>query len=162
MLVTVNSRVFITGISPLSLAEIGNGFNVAINLSFDEDVAGLCGLADTDIEAALKVCGFTSDYQHHLSRMKEFYHGYHFCDHKKVQTMYNTETCLSYLQFLIQGKEPRLKDPQNSEVSGDLLEILASSPCAIGDFEEALKPDERHCFQPIKYDDVKQSLDLPI
>src|SRR5437773_610008 len=99
MLMEVNSRVFITGISPLYLADIGSGFNVSINLSFDEDVTGLCGLADTDIEAALrKVCPSTSDYQHHLSQMKDFYNGYHFCDYKNVQTMYNTETCLSYLQ----------------------------------------------------------------
>ena len=93
----VHSRIFITGISPLSLVDIGSGFNVAINLSFSEKMCGLCGLADTDIEATLrKVC--SSAFQCHLRRMKEFYNGYHFCDHKTVPTMYNTETCLSYFQ----------------------------------------------------------------
>src|SRR6059058_2081694 len=93
-------RAFITGISPLSLTDIGSGFNIARNLSFDEDLAGLCGLTRTDVEAALKkVCGSDTDaYENHLSVMAKYFNGYHFCDQKPVETMYNTETCLIYLQ----------------------------------------------------------------
>lgn len=94
------SRAFITGISPLSLTDIGSGFNVARNLSFDQDVSGLCGLTHTDIEAALKkVCGSDIEaYNNHLAIMTRYYNGYHFCDQKTVETVYNTATCLSYLQ----------------------------------------------------------------
>ena len=94
------SRTFIIGISPLSLTDIGSGFNVGRNLSFDDDVAGLCGLTYTDIEAALKeVCGLDLEaYNKHLSVITEFFNGHRFCNQKKVETIYNTETCLSYLQ----------------------------------------------------------------
>ena len=96
-------RTFITGISPLSLASIYSGFNVARNLSFHKDVAGLCGLTRSDIQAALrKVCGPDSEaYERHLSAMTEYFNGYHFCNERKVETIYNTETCLSYLQVRI-------------------------------------------------------------
>src|SRR2546423_13011614 len=47
-------KVFITGISPLSLSGVGSAFNVARNLSFHQNLAGLCGLTYSDLKAALK------------------------------------------------------------------------------------------------------------
>ena len=94
------SRTFITGILPLSLTNISSGFSGARNISSDKKAAGLCGLTRTDIEAALKeICGLdTNAYTHHLSVMTKYYNGYHFCNKETVETVYNTETCLDYLQ----------------------------------------------------------------
>ena len=93
-------RTFITGISPLSLTNIGSGFNILRNISFEKEVAGLCGLTRVDLEAALmKVCGSDAkNYENHLLTMTKYFNGYHFCDQDTVETMYNTETCLIYLQ----------------------------------------------------------------
>ena len=93
-------KVFIAGISPLSLNDVANGFNVATNLSFNAVISELCGLTRTDIEAALKeVCGSDLDaYERHISIMAKFFNGYHFCKNKPVEPLYNTETCLRYLQ----------------------------------------------------------------
>jgi hypothetical protein len=97
------SRVFITGISPLSLTDISSGFNVARNLSFNSNIAGLCGLTRTDIEASLReICGSDHEaYEKHLSAMTRCFNGYHFCNKKKIETVYNTQTCLSFLQVSI-------------------------------------------------------------
>ena len=94
------SRVFITGISPLSINGIGNEFNVARNISFHKNVAGLCGLTHEDIEAALnEVCGLdTEACENHLSALTKSFNGYYFCRQTKVEKVYNTETCLSYIQ----------------------------------------------------------------
>ena len=94
------SRVFITGILPLSLAGVGSGFNVARDISFDKDVARLCGLTRKDIEASLKkACDLDINaYKTHLSVVTRYYNGYHFCNERTVDTVYNTETCLNYLQ----------------------------------------------------------------
>ena len=111
-------RVFITGISPLSLSGVCSGFNVARNLSFDRDLAGLCGLTYSDLENALK--GIYNDpeaYNGFLSEMTKFFNGYYFCKHEMVETVYNMETCLAYLQCCIEGVTPEIQDPQNSEVS---------------------------------------------
>jgi hypothetical protein len=141
-------KAFITGIAPLSLTGIGSGFNVATYLSSDEDVAGLCGLTRVDIEAALKEI-YGSDleaYRKHLSDMTTYLNGYHFCNEKTVETVYNTETCLAYLQvrtdispdyFQVSllssvadghghGKRPRASDPLNSEVSEKILRRFAA------------------------------------
>lgn len=125
------SRAFITGISPLSLTDNDSGFNVAVNLSFDDEVAGLCGLTHTDIKAALKeVCGSDLEaYHKHLSVMTEFFDGYHFCNQKKVETIYNTETCLRYLQV-----------KANTSLSLSLLLSVANSH----EHDYSLSLKERH------------------
>jgi hypothetical protein len=47
-------RVFIIGILPLSFSSAGSVFNVGRNVSFHKNLAGLCGLTDSDIRATLK------------------------------------------------------------------------------------------------------------
>ena len=95
-------RAFITGISPLSLSGVGSGFNVARNLSLHKDLAGLCGLTGSDIRTALKqACQDSEARQEHLLAMTKYFNGYHFCDERKVESTYNTETCLGYLQVRI-------------------------------------------------------------
>jgi len=93
-------RSFITGISPLSLTKIGSGFNVAKNVSFQKVAAGLCGLTRSDVEAALKTIPDlnSEDYEKRLRSMAEYYNGFCFCPQGKTETLFNTETCLRYLQ----------------------------------------------------------------
>ena len=155
-------KAFITGIAPLSLAGIGSGFNVAKNLSSSANVAGLCGLTRADIEAALeKVCGSDVDaYKTHLQDMTMHLNGYHFCNHKTLETVYNTDTCLAYLQDVMKGNMPNARDPMNSEVSQQFLRIFAASPCAIADFETGLRRDEKGDFIPFKYDKLEQNFTL--
>jgi hypothetical protein len=149
-------RVFITGISPLSLSSVGSSFNVLTNLSFDKDLASLCGLTHSDLEDALKQMNKEpTERSRILSDMTESFNGYHFCNDETVATVYNTETCLANLQRLIQGKTPNLEDPENSEISEQFLRGLASSAPAIRDFEKATKLDENGKFTPLKYDEFK-------
>jgi hypothetical protein len=98
-------EVFVTGIAPLSLASLGS---ISTNVSSDEDMAGLCGLTRADIEAALEtLCGSDNDaYKRHLQNMITYLNGYHICNQKTLESIYNTETCLAYLQRLKQGKIP--------------------------------------------------------
>ena len=96
-------RTFITGISPLTFSSIRSAFNVTEDLSFNRNVAGLCGLTSSDIQAALKmICGSDlKGYQDHFSSMTEYYNGYHFCRDSNVVPVYNTESCLAYLHVRI-------------------------------------------------------------
>ena len=114
-------RVFITGISPLSLSSVGSSFNVLSNLSFDRDLSGLCGLTTSDVEDALKEIYKEPEKRDPvLLEMIESFNGYHFCKSERVTSVFNTETCLAYLQRLIQGKTPDAEDPENSEISEQL------------------------------------------
>ncbi|KIX03383.1 uncharacterized protein Z518_06935 [Rhinocladiella mackenziei CBS 650.93] len=154
-------RIFITGISPLSLSVLGSGFNVARNTSFDKDLAGLCGLTYSDLEDALK--GIYEDpevYNGFLSEMTKFFHGYHFCNDETVETVYNTETCLAYLQRRIERKTPETRDPENSEVSEQFLKRFAASTPVIRDFEKALECDGKGNFMPVEYDRFRPEFTL--
>ena len=46
-------KCFITGVSPLSMTD----FNIATNVSFEKELAGLCGLSYEDVYAALQLPG---------------------------------------------------------------------------------------------------------
>src|SRR5947209_7413551 len=66
-------RTFFTGISPLSLSSLGSAFNVARNVSFHRDLAGLCGLTYSDLEDALKrIYKDTEVYNGFLSEMTKY------------------------------------------------------------------------------------------
>jgi hypothetical protein len=154
-------RVFITGISPLSLSSVGSSFNVLTNLSFDRDLAGLCGLTHLDLKDALEQMGKEPEECNRvLLDMTKSFNGYHFCNNETVQTVCNTETGLANLQRLIQGKTPNLENPENSEISEQFLRGLASSAPAIRDFEKATKVDENGKFTPLEYDEFKTQLTL--
>jgi hypothetical protein len=154
-------KAFITGITPLSLAGAGSGFNVARNLSSSANIAGLCGLTRADIKAALeKVCGSDLTYKTHLQDMTMYLNGYHFCNHKTLETVYNTDTCLAYLEDVMKGNMPNARDPMNSEVSQEFLRRFAASPGAIADFERGLKRDSMGNFVPFEYDKLKENFGL--
>ncbi|KAL0640096.1 hypothetical protein Q9L58_000924 [Maublancomyces gigas] len=92
-------KCFITGISPLSLVDNTSGFNIAVNLSFEKEVAGLCGLTRADIAAALQViCDSETKAAEHLTQLTKYADGYHFCQNNKVEPVFNTDTSLEYLQ----------------------------------------------------------------
>jgi hypothetical protein len=160
-------KVFITGISPLSLSGLGSAFNVVRNLSFHQKLAGLCGLTSSDLEAALKEIGEDDKHDKHdkndeddkpdkpnkyLSEMTKYFNGYHFCAIKRVETVYNTETCLAYLQSIVDGGDRQTKNPPNSEVAEKFLEKFATSASVITDFEKALQCDENGDFVFLEYD----------
>jgi hypothetical protein len=155
-------KAFITGIAPLSFTGLSGGFNAARNLSFHVSVAGLCGLTRADIEAALeKLCDSDIDaYKKHLQDMTTYLNGYHFCNQKTLETIYNTETCLAYFQSLKEGVPPEARDPANSEVSQQFLRKFSASSSAIEDFETGLKRDEKGDFVPFEYNILKQNFTL--
>ena len=154
-------RVFITGISPLSLSSVGSSFNILSNVSFDKDLSGLCGLIISDVTDALKkVCEDPTKRDLVLLEMIESFNGYHFCKSEKAESVFNTETCLAYLQRLIQKKTPEMEDPENSEISEHFLRAFASSAPVIADFEKATKLDEFEDYTPLKYKNFKTQLTL--
>ena len=153
-------RVFITGILPLSYSGWGSGFNVERDLSFHQNLTGLCGLTRSDLKDVLKEECEDSKAHEHLSKITKYFNGYHFCDYKKVDTVYNTETCLAYLQSIVDGGNQRAENPENSEVSQKFLKKFAASPPLITDSEKTIKCDEKGDFLSLKYYELKQQLGL--
>ncbi|KAF9343265.1 hypothetical protein BGX34_007009, partial [Mortierella sp. NVP85] len=73
------AKCFITGVSPLSMADNTSGFNVATYVSWRKNLSGLCGLTEEDVLAALRlprVCKSEDEVLRHFKIMKDNYHGY--------------------------------------------------------------------------------------
>ncbi|KFH62927.1 hypothetical protein MVEG_11451 [Podila verticillata NRRL 6337] len=82
------------------MADHTSGFNVATNVSWWKEYSGLCGLTEEDVKAALKlpsVCESEEEIAKHLKIMKENYNGYNFVESGTAPHIFNTNTCLEYL-----------------------------------------------------------------
>ena len=80
--------------------------------------------------------------------------------HKTVGTVYNTETCLAYLQSIVNGSKLETKNPLNSEVAEQFLNKFATSASVITDFEKALQYEKIGDFVPLEYGLWKQEFTL--
>src|SRR3954466_5178148 len=91
-------KCFITGVSPLSMADHTSGFNIATNVSFKRELSGLCGLSHEDVRAALQLpslCGSdVSQIEENFKIMVRYYDGYRFYQYGQVPPVFNTNTCL--------------------------------------------------------------------
>ncbi|KAG0305521.1 hypothetical protein BGZ98_004001 [Dissophora globulifera] len=160
------AKCFITGVSPLSMADHTSGFNVATFISWREELSGLCGLTEEDVYAALKLLSVSKpelDIQDHFGIMKANYNGYLFAPSGKVH-VFNTNTCFEYLQSVARGVPINPSAVSNSEVSEPALQILAASPIASSIVSDSLEsqgsPSEvsQNCLIP--YEGLSQSFRL--
>ena len=100
-------KIFITGVFPLCLADNTSGFNISMNVSFQERFAGFCGLTQADIRALLEVIFRNKGMAEREAREKvekclaeliKYANGFHFCRNRRVEPVFNTNTCLGYLE----------------------------------------------------------------
>ncbi|RUS31429.1 hypothetical protein BC938DRAFT_477841, partial [Jimgerdemannia flammicorona] len=154
------AKTFITGVAPLSLADQTSGFNIAMNVSNDPLLSGLCGLSREDVLAALNlrdVCGFNDEeVKKHFDEMERYFNGYRFAPNAGIPRVFNTNTSLEYLQTLIYKRwTPSPSYPSNSEVSERTLQLLATSPVITSILEQAsrnLTPDKNIMSFMIPYE----------
>ncbi|RUP48769.1 hypothetical protein BC936DRAFT_144021 [Jimgerdemannia flammicorona] len=131
-------KCFITGVTPLSMTDHTSGFNISKNVSDKRVLAGLCGLSKEDVLASLRVPGVCdSDEEIHkcFNTMEVHFNGYRFSPHQDIPRVFNTNTCLEYLEGLLTKELTEPLCPSNSEPSERLLQVLAASPIAISTFE---------------------------
>jgi hypothetical protein len=92
-------RVYITGVTPLLLSDLLSGANDQENISFIPNISTICGLTRSDVQGALRViCDNKGEVQKHLRELEYHANGYHFCQERSVEPVFNTHTVLSYLQ----------------------------------------------------------------
>ena len=123
------AKIFITGVTSISLDSMTSGFSIATNLSTHPLLAGLYGFSKEELLEAvpqvldLQKIGKTAEEV--VERMREWYNGYHFSSYTDV-SVFHSSMCFYYLQFLSDyGQEPvNLLDPgfaqDLSKISGIL------------------------------------------
>ena len=113
----VVARVFITGVSLISLDSMTSGFNIATNISMEAPFAGMFGFTESELRKLipevvdLKPTGLSTDDV--IAKMKEWYNGYRFSPFSS-ETVFNSTMCLYALsKILLRGKLPAKMTDRN-------------------------------------------------
>ncbi len=100
-------RLFMTGVSPVTLDDVTSGFNIADNISLEPDFAEMVGFTEVEVRQLLEDYrdwgAFAQDVDAALDTMREWYDGYRFA--KGLATsVYNTDMVLYYLNKSIPNR----------------------------------------------------------
>ena len=105
-------RIFMTGVSPVTMDDLTSGFNIATNLSLDAYCNATLGFSETEVIrmfSDFKGTGkFTrGDPAEIVQSIKPWYDGYCFAK-KKVgaESVFNADMTLYYLKSLVETGEP--------------------------------------------------------
>jgi hypothetical protein len=97
-------RVFITGISPIVLADMSSGYNVGEHIYLLREFNELCGFSETEIVQVSTQIAKTGDFppeqiQQALFLMRTFYDGYRFSERAK-DLVYKSDFSALFLEIL--------------------------------------------------------------
>lgn len=124
------ARVFITGVTTISLDSMTSGFNIAENVSADPDFAAAIGFTEQELKELilesvnLKLKNWSLDDL--VAQMREWYNGYRFSPYSD-ETVFNSNMCLYYLSRLQKiGRAPEnMIDPASGQNLDKIESILA-------------------------------------
>ncbi len=93
-------RLFITGVSPITMDDVTSGFNIGKNISLKPQFNEMLGFTEAEVRGLLELyraCGaFDQDVEAALGMMREWYNGYRFARGAEGD-LYNTDMVLYYL-----------------------------------------------------------------
>ncbi len=100
-------RLFITGVSPVTMDDVTSGFNVGANISFDAAYNQMVGFTEKEVGDLVAMYGglgvFDQPAETAMDVMREWYNGYRFAK-DAAEDMYNTDMVLYYLKHCIPNK----------------------------------------------------------
>ena len=109
-------RLFITGVSPITMDDVTSGFNIGRNVTLNPKFNGMLGFTEPEVRSLLELyrdrSAFNQDVDAALDVMREWYNGYRFSE-DATGDLYNTDMVLHYLVESVPN-EPmprRLIDP---------------------------------------------------
>ena len=103
----VIDRLFVTGVSPITLDSMTSGFNIASNLTTDPNFNQALGFTEEEIKPLLEEIAVTKKEKEKLMlKLKEYYNGYLF-SHYADKKVFNSDMILYYFNsYQKLGREP--------------------------------------------------------
>ena len=110
------TRLFVTGVTPVTMDDVTSGFNIASNISLNPAFAALTGFTHGDVRAMLAYyrahAGFAFDEAAVFETMRRWYDGYRFspetgADGKEPPRVANPTLVLYYMQYFLQNHRPQ-------------------------------------------------------
>ena len=95
-------RLFITGVSPITMDDVTSGFNIGTNVSLEPDFNEMVGFTEAEVrnlvETYRDLSLFNQDVDEAMALMGEWYNGYRFAEEAETD-LYNTDMVLYYLKY---------------------------------------------------------------
>ena len=126
-------RLFITGVSPITMDDVTSGFNIGRNVTLNPKFNGMLGFTEPEVRGLLELYrergAFSQDVDAALDVMREWYNGYRFSE-DATGDLYNTDMVLHYLVESVPN-EPmprRAHRPQHSHRLHEAAPPAAGEP----------------------------------
>jgi len=104
----VIDRLFVTGVSPITLDSLTSGFNISTNISLEEDFNAMMGFKEAEVKTILKGIEVPDeDLEEVQSKIKKWYNGYLFSKYAE-ERIYNSDMVLYFA--LHYGRKKRYPD----------------------------------------------------
>jgi len=122
-------KIFITGVSPITLDDITSGFNIAKNITTDAQFNSIIGFTEAEVITMLnhyKEAGLIIEpIDNLLVVMREWYNNYCFAEDRIDQKIYNSDMTLYFLDnYLSQGSMPKVFIDNNIKIDYSKLRHL--------------------------------------
>ena len=100
-------RLFVTGVSPVTMNDMTSSFNLATNISFLPEFNEMLGFSEGEVRAMLETYENTEAFpEDALATMREWYGGYRFSEDAE-QDVYNAGMALYYLALSLRECPPQ-------------------------------------------------------
>ncbi len=100
-------RLFITGVSPVTMDDVTSGFNIGTNISLEPDFNEMVGFTEAEVRRLVETYRergvFAQDVDEAMELMGEWYNGYRFAPQADAD-LYNTDMVLYYLKHSIPNR----------------------------------------------------------
>ncbi|NJO00655.1 MAG: AAA family ATPase [Bacteroidia bacterium] len=122
----VVDRMFITGVTPITLDAFTSGFNIGVNLSLEAQLNALMGFTEAEVETLLAQLGPDVPVRQIMPDIREWYDGYRFARSAK-QRIYNADMVLYFAKEYQRHREypERMLDVNIASDYGKLRRLFA-------------------------------------
>ena len=133
-------RLFITGVSPVTMDDVTSGFNIGKNVSLHPDFNEMVGFTEAEVRHLVdtyrELGVFNQDPETALGIMGEWYNGYRFAEETETD-LYNTDMVLYYLDNSIPNRDvPTYLIDTNVRIDyGKLRHLLVTGRQLNGNFD---------------------------
>ncbi len=133
-------RLFITGVSPVTMDDVTSGFNIGKNISLHPDFNEMVGFTEPEVRRLVETyrdCGvFNQGVDTAMGIMGEWYNGYRFAEEAETD-LYNTDMVLYYLDQSIPNRRvPKYLIDTNVRIDyGKLRHLLVVGRQLNGNFD---------------------------
>ncbi|MCP4156454.1 MAG: AAA family ATPase, partial [bacterium] len=103
------SRLFITGVSPVTMDDVTSGFNTGKNISIDPEFNQMLGFTENDVTSMIEYYRHQDLVKHEtpylLDILREWY-GHYLFSKKSTTKIYNSDMVLYFMDYYLRRAEP--------------------------------------------------------